>query len=231
MENFTKPANYHGPGGALACGKLDVCGLWGNSWHCFGCGTLLFPIQNEAKRCSAASTSYRRLLRLGTANPDLQCLLPELGILRATSLPAAVQFLAGLSNFAWRTEYASAFFMLCLFSIPLFCCGSIDGIEQPGYPFATAPIPFGPRSRLSHSSSLHSFRGTISMPSSTSSSKVAGPGPPKRAAGIALFSSFFSRLLPITCLKHDSETYARVLSNTLRPSRCAPQERANQHPF
>jgi hypothetical protein len=39
---------------------------------------------------------------------------------RATSLSAAVRFLAGLSNFTWRSEYASAFFMLCIFSMPLF---------------------------------------------------------------------------------------------------------------
>src|SRR5438876_10304695 len=37
-----------------------------------------------------------------------------------TSLHAAAAFLAGLSNFAWRPEYASAFFMLCLYSVPLF---------------------------------------------------------------------------------------------------------------
>src|SRR5258705_4706717 len=39
---------------------------------------------------------------------------------RATSLSAAVRFLAGLSNFTWRSEYGSAFFMLCIFSMPLF---------------------------------------------------------------------------------------------------------------
>src|SRR5262249_25939050 len=44
----------------------------------------------------------------------------SLAFFRATSLSAATQFLAGLSNFAWRSEYATAFFMLCLFSVPLF---------------------------------------------------------------------------------------------------------------
>jgi len=44
----------------------------------------------------------------------------SLAFFRAPSLSAATQFLGGLSNFAWRSEYASAFLMLSLFSIPLF---------------------------------------------------------------------------------------------------------------
>src|SRR5437879_4686439 len=81
MENLAKPSSYYGPGWPLAWRKLDVCGLWGNSWHCFGCGTLLFSCQNKAKRCSPAPTFRRGLLPLGPANPDIQCLLSELGIL------------------------------------------------------------------------------------------------------------------------------------------------------
>src|SRR5258708_2226212 len=41
----------------------------------------------------------------------------SLAFFRATSLTSAVQLLAGLSNFTWRSEYASAFLMLCLFSV------------------------------------------------------------------------------------------------------------------
>src|SRR3981189_2852527 len=44
----------------------------------------------------------------------------SLAFFRATSLTSAVELLAGLSHFAWRAEYAAAFFMLCLFSWPLF---------------------------------------------------------------------------------------------------------------
>src|SRR6266849_10410950 len=44
----------------------------------------------------------------------------SLAFFRAASLSAALRFLAGLSNFTWRSEYASAFFMLCTFSVPLF---------------------------------------------------------------------------------------------------------------
>src|SRR6202171_5141568 len=44
----------------------------------------------------------------------------SLAFFRATSLTSAVQLLAGLSKFTWRSEYAAAFLMLCLFSVPLF---------------------------------------------------------------------------------------------------------------
>jgi len=60
----------------------------------------------------------------------------SLAFFRAASLPAAVQFLAGLSNFAWRTEYASAFFMLCLFSLPLFVADLLMEASGEEYPFA-----------------------------------------------------------------------------------------------
>jgi D-alanyl-lipoteichoic acid acyltransferase DltB (MBOAT superfamily) len=63
----------------------------------------------------------------------------SLAFFRATSLSAAVQFLAGLSNFAWRTEYASAFFMLCVFSIPLFVVDLLMEASNQEYPFANAP--------------------------------------------------------------------------------------------
>jgi D-alanyl-lipoteichoic acid acyltransferase DltB (MBOAT superfamily) len=58
---------------------------------------------------------------------------------RATSLSSAVQLLAGLSNFAWRSEYATAFFMLCLFSVPLFVVDLLMEASSKEYPFATAP--------------------------------------------------------------------------------------------
>src|SRR5437660_3842784 len=66
----------------------------------------------------------------------------SLAFFRAASLPAAVQFLAGLSNFAWRTEYVSAFFMLCLFSVPLFVVDLLMEASNQEYPFANAPYAF-----------------------------------------------------------------------------------------
>ena len=62
----------------------------------------------------------------------------SLAFFRATSLQAAVQFLAGLSNFAWRREYLSAFLMLILFSVPLFLIDLMQEADRQEYPFATA---------------------------------------------------------------------------------------------
>jgi alginate O-acetyltransferase complex protein AlgI len=66
----------------------------------------------------------------------------SLAFFRATSLGSATQFLAGLSNFAWRYEYASAFFMLCLFSVPLFVVDLVMEASNEEYPFANASYAF-----------------------------------------------------------------------------------------
>src|SRR2546423_5269092 len=63
----------------------------------------------------------------------------SLAFFRATSLSAAVQFLGGLSNFAWHAEYASALLLLSLFSIPLFIVDLLMEASNQEYPFATAP--------------------------------------------------------------------------------------------
>src|SRR5256886_272366 len=70
----------------------------------------------------------------------LLCL--SLAFFRATSLHAAVEFLGGLSNFAWRTEYASAFFLLCLYSIPLFLIDLHLEASGQEYPFANTSYAF-----------------------------------------------------------------------------------------
>ena len=62
----------------------------------------------------------------------------SLAFFRASSLHEAVQLLAGISNFAWRSEYASAFFMLCMFSIPLFLMDLHLEATNQEYPFATS---------------------------------------------------------------------------------------------
>jgi hypothetical protein len=66
----------------------------------------------------------------------------SLAFFRATSLRSAVQLLAGLSNFAWRSEYASAFFMLALFSVPLFVVDLLLEANSQEYPFATSHYAF-----------------------------------------------------------------------------------------
>jgi D-alanyl-lipoteichoic acid acyltransferase DltB (MBOAT superfamily) len=66
----------------------------------------------------------------------------SLAFFRAPSLHAAVQLLAGLSNFAWRSEYASAFFMLCVFTIPLFLVDLQLQANNEEYPFAKSTYAF-----------------------------------------------------------------------------------------
>ena len=71
---------------------------------------------------------------------NILCL--SLAFFRAPSLHAAVEFLAGLSNFAWRPEYASAFFLLCLYSVPLFLIDlHLEATDQE-YPFANTSYAF-----------------------------------------------------------------------------------------
>jgi D-alanyl-lipoteichoic acid acyltransferase DltB (MBOAT superfamily) len=62
----------------------------------------------------------------------------SLAFFRATSLTSAVQLLAGLSRFAWRTEYAAAFLMLCLFSLPLFLTDLLLEASNHEYPLAAS---------------------------------------------------------------------------------------------
>jgi alginate O-acetyltransferase complex protein AlgI len=66
----------------------------------------------------------------------------SLAFFRATSLESAVQFLSGLSNFAWRSEYITAFFMLCLFSVPLFIADLVMEAASTEYPFAKTSYAF-----------------------------------------------------------------------------------------
>jgi len=71
---------------------------------------------------------------------NILCL--SLAFFRATSLTSAVQLLAGLSHFAWRTEYAAAFFMLCLFAVPLFLTDLLLEVSNHEYPFAASSYAF-----------------------------------------------------------------------------------------
>jgi D-alanyl-lipoteichoic acid acyltransferase DltB (MBOAT superfamily) len=66
----------------------------------------------------------------------------SLAFFRAPSLSAATQFLAGLADFSWRSEYASAFAMLALFAVPLFVVDLLVESSNLEYPFANAPYAF-----------------------------------------------------------------------------------------
>jgi len=66
----------------------------------------------------------------------------SLAYFRATSLAAATQYLGGLSNLAWRSEYGTAFLMLSLFSVPLFIVDLLMEASNQEYPFATSSYAF-----------------------------------------------------------------------------------------
>ena len=66
----------------------------------------------------------------------------SLAFFRAVSLGAATQFLSGLSDFAWRSEYATAFLMLSLFAVPLFVVDLLLEAGNLEYPFANSSYAF-----------------------------------------------------------------------------------------
>jgi D-alanyl-lipoteichoic acid acyltransferase DltB (MBOAT superfamily) len=71
---------------------------------------------------------------------NLFCL--TLVFFRAQSLAEAIHFLGGLSNLAWRNEYAPALFMLALFSLPLFVVDLALERTHEEYPFARIPYAY-----------------------------------------------------------------------------------------
>ena len=66
----------------------------------------------------------------------------SLAFFRATSLHAATQFLAGLSDLSWRSEYATAFLMLGIFAVPLFIVDLLMEAGNQEYPFANTSYAF-----------------------------------------------------------------------------------------
>src|SRR6266513_146984 len=129
---------------------MVLAGLWhGANWTfvVFGAihGTVLaaeryfFPAKTKQKDAALPQHSAGVFSLWAQRILTFNVLCLSLAFFRATSLPAAVQFLAGLSNFAWLTEYASAFFMLGLFSIPLFVVDLLMEASNQEYPFANAP--------------------------------------------------------------------------------------------
>jgi D-alanyl-lipoteichoic acid acyltransferase DltB (MBOAT superfamily) len=130
---------------------MVLAGLWhGANWTfvIFGAihGVVLaveryfFPAK-AASRVELLPSRFGRFVSVwGQRILTFNILCLSLAFFRATSLGAAVQFLAGLSNFAWRSEYFSAFLMLCLFSIPLFLVDLLQEASNQEYPFASAPL-------------------------------------------------------------------------------------------
>jgi D-alanyl-lipoteichoic acid acyltransferase DltB (MBOAT superfamily) len=128
---------------------MVLAGLWhGANWTfvIFGAihGAVLaveryfFPAKTQSQGVTlpVRSTGFFSLWAQRILTFHVLCL--SLAFFRATSLTSAVQLLAGLSHFAWRTEYAAAFFMLCLFSVPLFLADLLLESSNQEYPLATS---------------------------------------------------------------------------------------------
>ncbi len=110
---------------------MVLAGLWhGANWTFIIFGAihgvvlaverLLFPIATKADDAARPGAFAGFLSLWGQRILTFNVFCLSLAFFRAPSLSSATQFLSGLSNFAWQSEYASVFFMLSLFSIPLF---------------------------------------------------------------------------------------------------------------
>jgi D-alanyl-lipoteichoic acid acyltransferase DltB (MBOAT superfamily) len=125
-------------------------GLWcGASWKFAAFGTMqgvilsverfLFPAKSKSSDAipSLGSGSFFSVWGHRILTFNLFCL--TLVFFRAPSITSAVQFLGGLSNFAWRSQYLSAFLLLCVFAVPLFFVDLLLEARNHEYPFAEAP--------------------------------------------------------------------------------------------
>jgi len=132
---------------------MVLAGLWhGANWTFIIFGAIhgivlpmerfFFPTKTKpsANAVPAPATGFFALWAQRIFTFNILCL--SLAFFRATSLHAAAEFLAGLSNFAWRPEYASAIFMLCLYSVPLFLMDLHLEATNQEYPFANTSYAF-----------------------------------------------------------------------------------------
>ncbi len=128
---------------------MVLAGLWhGANWtfaifgaiHGFvlSIERILFPSKKQVTDPNSARPfrSFVSLWGQRILTFNIFCL--SLAFFRATSLSAAVQFLSGLSNLAWRSEYVSAFAMLALFAIPLFLVDLMLEASNQEYLFANS---------------------------------------------------------------------------------------------
>lgn len=129
---------------------MVLAGLWhGANWTFVVFGAIhgivlaaeryLFPVRRKAKRASLSRQPTGFFSLWGQRILVFHILCLSLVFFRASSLRAAVDFLAGLSNLSWRPEYLSAFLMLGLFSLPLFLVDLWQEASGHEYPFAAAP--------------------------------------------------------------------------------------------
>lgn len=127
---------------------LVLAGLWhGANWTyvVFGAiqGAILvierfvFPPKRKEQAAVSPPTGLLTLWGQRILTFNIFCL--SLAFFRATSLRSALELLSGVTNFAWRPEYASAFFMLAAFAVPLFVADLLQEAQNTEYPFAKAP--------------------------------------------------------------------------------------------
>lgn len=132
---------------------MVLAGLWhGANWTFVIFGAIhgvvlaierfLFPVKKHAGD-AAPPRRFAGLLSLwGQRILTFNVFCLSLAFFRATSLSAATQFLAGLSDLSWRSEYASAFLMLALFAVPLFVVDLLMEASGDEYPFAKTSYAF-----------------------------------------------------------------------------------------
>src|SRR5467141_3651551 len=151
------------PLGGSAGGEWETClnlvttmilaGLWhGANWTFVIFGAihgvvlslerLVFPVAKGAADAvqSRGFTQFLSIWGQRILTFNVFCL--SLAYFRATSLTAATQYLGGLSDLAWRSEYGTAFLMLRLFAIPLFVVDLLMEASNQEYPFATTSYAF-----------------------------------------------------------------------------------------
>lgn len=127
---------------------MVLAGLWhGANWTfvIFGAihGTVLsaehclWPARNKTAGAPRPLLGFLSLWARRILTFNILCL--SLAFFRAPTLRAATQFLSGLSQFAWRSEYATALVMLCFFSVPLFIADLLMESSGDEYPFASSP--------------------------------------------------------------------------------------------
>jgi alginate O-acetyltransferase complex protein AlgI len=127
---------------------MVLAGLWHGAAWTFVIFGAIHGVVLSAERYLWPTTKTAELVRssrfMGFASAWGQRILTfnvfclSLAFFRAPSLSAATQFLGGMSDFAWRSEYASAFAMLALFAIPLFIVDLLMEASNAEYPFANA---------------------------------------------------------------------------------------------
>jgi alginate O-acetyltransferase complex protein AlgI len=124
-------------------------GLWhGANWtfvvfgaiHGVALSIERFFLGVEKKPSEAASPSrYAVFLRVWAKRIltfNIFCL--SLAFFRSPSIGAALQFLSGLFRYAWQSQYAAAFVLLSMFSVPLFLVDLLLEARDQEYPFAEA---------------------------------------------------------------------------------------------